>query len=200
MSLANLFAAKLLGTDIPKGFRPYKTIAEEFAHTVVDPVASQWREGKRVNQLPVKEQVVEQAKRTGAALKEVARSVGTLGTSAIDATQMALRDKVDPIDWEKTPFKGIPSLQRQAELKIQNGMSPAQAITEATTELSTDALAILGMGKVPKAKKPLVQKPVVEKTVKKEPEFIPHPSVGGEGVVNDTLKTSYELQKKSLIL
>lgn len=131
--------------DLPDDFNASGGLAKDVYKQLSDPVKAVWARGKEKSQMPMKEQAVAHVKDTGAILKEIAKAGGRLATSTVDATQMAARGKVDPIEWENVPIlKNVPSYQRQTELKIQNGMSLTEALTQATRDITLDVLATYG--------------------------------------------------------
>lgn len=140
--------AKIDKMDLPDDFNAAGGFAKNVYEQISEPIKAIHQRGVEKYNMPMKQSAIENAKDVGTIFKEVGKAAGRLGTSAIDAVQMAARNKVDPIDWEKIPvLKNIPSYQRQAELKAEAGMPLQEIIANATRDIALDTLTVYGSAK-----------------------------------------------------
>lgn len=136
---------------LPPDYSASKDFASDVAKHLVDPLAQIYRRSQEIAQMPAKQQVVEYAKDTGKVIGGIATSAGRLATSAVDAVQMAVRNKPDPINWDEIPvLRGIPSYQRSVEKSVESGTPAPEAVAGAVRDLGVDALSVAAPVKLAK--------------------------------------------------
>lgn len=191
-------AAGIDKMDLPEDFNAAGGFAKSVYEQISDPIKAALARGREKNAMPMKQSGIEHLKDTATVFKEVAKAGGRIVTSGVDAIQMAARNKIDPVDWEKIPIlKNIPSYQRQAQLKVEAGVPLSEVVANAVRDIGVDLLSTYGSTKaVQKIDKTLSGGSVVKPTKYIQNELSPKTRMK---VINDAVKSGDIPKNKILV-
>lgn len=175
MNFAESMTRKMLGIEdlnLPQDYSASKGLAKDIAKSLVDPFAQMYRRGQEKSKMPLKDEMVAQARDTGAILSGLSKSAGKIATTVFDAGRVAYqgskKQSMHGTDWDAVSEKGkfnvfgkevkplgfvddIKSYQRSTYENVRDSdgskLSTAQHIAGGMSGFMNDVVSVYGTTK-----------------------------------------------------